>query len=197
MRLTIFLHTHDSRMADAWQAEFKSTDGVHVIQDDILTGQADAIVSPANSFGYMDGGIDLAYRKFFGHELQVRLQERIRTQFFGELAVGQATIVSTRHEAFPSLISAPTMRVPDRISDTVNVYLAFRAAIIAVLEHNQREHSPIRSVRVPGLGTGVGGMSPTRAAFQMHAAFDAVLGEPTWSLDPGATLIHHEDLRSR
>jgi hypothetical protein len=31
----------------------------------------------------------------------------------------------------------------------------------------------------------------------MHAAFDAVLGEPTWSLDPGATLIHHEDLRSR
>jgi O-acetyl-ADP-ribose deacetylase (regulator of RNase III) len=166
MRPAVFLHTFDSTMADEWRAVFKSTDGVQVIEGDILSTAADAIVSPANSFGYMDGGIDLAYCRFFGDALQLKLQERIRAQHYGELVVGQAAIVPTGHTTFPHLISAPTMRVPDRIGDTVNVYLAFRAALVAVLEHSRGGANPIRSVRVPGLGTGVGCMSPRRAAFQ-------------------------------
>jgi hypothetical protein len=43
-----------------------------VHQQDILTRTADAILSPANSFGFMDGGIDLLYSNFFGWELQDR-----------------------------------------------------------------------------------------------------------------------------
>jgi O-acetyl-ADP-ribose deacetylase (regulator of RNase III) len=193
---TVFLHTYDSTMAAEWRAAFKSADAVHVIEEDILSGGADAIVSPANSFGYMDGGIDLAYLRFFGEEIQVTLQQRILTKFFGELVVGQATIISTGHEAFPWLISSPTMRVPDRIGDTVNVYLAFRAALIAILEHNRECDLPITSLSAPGLGTGIGGMSPRRAAFQMYAAYEAVFSKPQWAQDPNAILIHHEDLRS-
>jgi O-acetyl-ADP-ribose deacetylase (regulator of RNase III) len=196
MRPALFLHTYDSTMADEWRAVFKSTDGVQVTEGDILSTAADAIVSPANSFGYMDGGIDLAYRRFFGDALQLKLQEQIRTRHYGELVVGQATIVPTGHTTFPYLISAPTMRVPDRIGDTVNVYLAFRAALVAVVEHNRGGANPIRSVRIPGLGTGVGGMSPRRAAFQMYSAFESILGQPEWVLDPNAILVHHEDLRS-
>ena len=30
---------------------------------------ADAIVSPANSFGFMDGGIDMVYSKRFGWQM--------------------------------------------------------------------------------------------------------------------------------
>ena len=32
-----------------------------MIDADILKVEGDAIVSPANSFGYMDGGLDLKY----------------------------------------------------------------------------------------------------------------------------------------
>jgi O-acetyl-ADP-ribose deacetylase (regulator of RNase III) len=191
---TVFLHTYDSALADAWRAAFKSVPGAHVVEEDILSGHADAIVSPANSFGYMDGGIDLAYRNFFGHQLQVRLQERIHEQFFDELVVGHATIILTGHEAFPHLISAPTMRVPERIGDTVNVYPACRAALIAVLEYNRGSAQPIASLRTPGLGTGVGGMTPKRAAFQMRSAFDAVANRRR--MDAAHVLVHHDNLRS-
>ena len=43
--------------------------------------------------------------------------------------------------------STPTMRVRAEISDTVNVYLAFRAALIALFAHN-RAGSPIRTLLV-------------------------------------------------
>ena len=196
MRPTIHLHTFDIAMADAWRKNFADAEGVVIHEEDILLGRADAVVSPANSFGYMDGGIDLAYRKFFGHDLQVKLQRRIREQFAGELPVGQATVVETSHEAFAYLVAAPTMRVPDRIGDTVNVYLAFRATLLAVIKHNETSGAPIRSIRAPGLGTGVGGMSVRRAAFQMRAAYEAIFSQPAWLQDANSTLVHHEDLRS-
>jgi hypothetical protein len=62
----------DVEMADAWSTCFGSEPSVFVHQQDILTRTADAILSPANSFGFMDGGIDLLYSNFFGWELQDR-----------------------------------------------------------------------------------------------------------------------------
>ena len=196
IRPTVHLHTFDSALADAWRKAFAGQRGVTVVEEDILVGRADAIVSPANSFGYMDGGIDLAYRKFFGHNLQTSLQSRIREHFAGELPVGQATVIETGHDAFKYMVAAPTMRIPDRIGDTVNAYLAFRAALLAVLAHNRTSSAPIRSMSSPGLGTGVGAMPVSRTAFQMHAAYEVVFGQPEWLADANAILAHHEDLRS-
>ena len=64
----IFLHTFDSAMAAAWRKAFDDAPCAVVVEGDILEGQFDAVVSPANSFGFMDGGIDLAYRRYFGLE---------------------------------------------------------------------------------------------------------------------------------
>jgi O-acetyl-ADP-ribose deacetylase (regulator of RNase III) len=66
------------------------------------------------------------------------------------------------------------MRVPADISTTVNVYLAFRAALIAVLAHNESTKAPIQTLLVPGLGTGIGAVAPTAAARQMRLAYDAI-----------------------
>jgi O-acetyl-ADP-ribose deacetylase (regulator of RNase III) len=66
------------------------------------------------------------------------------------------------------------MRIPSNIQNTVNVYLAFRAALIAVLEHNKTSKQQIKSVLCPGLGTGVGGLEPEIAAKQMRFAYDAI-----------------------
>ena len=145
---------------------------------DIFELKADAIVSPANSFGYMDGGIDLVYVQRFGWELQDRLQSHLKEQHDGELPVGQATIVETLDTEIPYLISAPTMRVPANVSTTLNAYLAFRAAIRAVKQHNVENEMPIRSVLCPGLCTAIGRMPADLAARQMAAAYSVcVLGQ--------------------
>ena len=153
MSIEIHLCTLDSAMARAWLKHFDSQPNVWIHEGDILAKKSDAILSPANSFGFMDGGIDLAYSHFFGWELQDRLQTTLRAEFAGELPVGNAVIIPTHHRDIPHLISAPTMRVPGNIADTVNVFLAFRAALLAA-----KRSKEIRSLLSPALGTGVGSM---------------------------------------
>ena len=134
--LTIHLRDISSEVVAAWDSAFADAPDVHASCGDIFEHRADAIVSPANSFGCMDGGIDLVYSRFFGWELEANLKELLAERHYGELPVGQAVILATGHKSIPFLVSAPTMRVPSSISRTVNVYLAFRAALIAVREHN-------------------------------------------------------------
>src|SRR5690242_13595251 len=125
--LTFHLRDIDGDIVQAWKEHFKDVENVQVSKGDIFAMTADAIVSPANSFGYMDGGIDLVYVRRFGWELQDRLQAHLRDQHDGELPVGQASIVETLDPAIPYMVSAPTMRIPMNVSTTINAYLAFRA----------------------------------------------------------------------
>jgi O-acetyl-ADP-ribose deacetylase (regulator of RNase III) len=196
MQPVISLHALDADMATAWAKLFGANDSVRIVEGDILKGSSGAVVSPVNSFGYMDGGIDLAYRNFFGMQIQLRVQAKIHADHFGELPVGQAIVVPTDHVRLPFLVVAPTMRVPDRITDTVNVYLAFRAALLAVVSHNTSGTNRIETLHVPALGTGVGAMPLDRAARQMHAAYQSVFRRSDWRNDPARILIHHENLRS-
>jgi O-acetyl-ADP-ribose deacetylase (regulator of RNase III) len=190
MNTKIHLCALDSAMAAAWSDLFSSQPDVQIHEGDILTRTADAILSPANSFGFMDGGIDLAYSHFFGWEIQDRLQEVLRRDHSGELLVGSAVIVPTRHDRVPHLVSAPTMRVPENISRTVNVYLAFRAALLAV-----QASTEIKSLLSPALGTGVGCMPMERAARQMYAAYaEVILGETQWRSSARGVLRHHARL---
>lgn len=190
MSVEIHLCALDVAMARAWSKHFGSQPGVTIHEGDILTKRADAILSPANSFGFMDGGIDLAYSHFFGWDLQDRLRERLRREYSGELPVGSAVIVSTHHQDIRYLVSAPTMRVPANIADTVNVYLAFRSALLVV-----KAAAETKSLLSPALGTGVGGMPVERAARQMYAAYaEVILGETQWRATARGVLQHHADL---
>jgi len=190
----IEIHLRDlgKPLVDAWAREFANVPSVATSCGDIFSTkpglidakdpvdvQADAIVSPANSFGFMDGGIDAVYTYQFGEGLQQRLQEVIAAEHGGELPVGMAVIIPTMHKDIPWCISAPTMRVPRDVADTVNAYLAFRAALRAVLAHNASGHPPIKRVLCPGLGTAVGHMPVARCARQMRIAWERVLGSPT------------------
>jgi O-acetyl-ADP-ribose deacetylase (regulator of RNase III) len=190
MSIELHLCAIDPAMARAWAGHFGSQPNVHIHEADILGRKADAILSPANSFGFMDGGIDLAYSHFFGWELQDRLQQLLRRDHAGELPVGGAVVVPTQHKAIPFLVSAPTMRVPADISETVNVYLAFRAALLVV-----RASKQIQSVLSPALGTGVGAMPIERASRQMYAAYaEVVLGDTQWRSSARGVLHHHAQL---
>jgi hypothetical protein len=77
---------------------------------------------------------------------------------------------------FPFLVVAPTMRVPGDSRGTINAYLAMRAALIAVLDHNGGGAGRIASLAAPGLCTGVGWMSADESASLMRAAYDMIVG---------------------
>jgi O-acetyl-ADP-ribose deacetylase (regulator of RNase III) len=181
----LILAAVDPGLAAAWRDAFADCASVRVHEGSILELKVDAVVSPANSFGYMDGGIDLAYSVRFGWGLQGRLHERIVRRHHGELPVGCADILETFRDDAPYLIAAPTMRVPMRLVDSVNPYLATRAALLLVLygvfPDGERVGRPIRehvkTVAFPGMGTGIGGVAFERSARQMRAAYDACRGD--------------------
>jgi O-acetyl-ADP-ribose deacetylase (regulator of RNase III) len=175
-----WLRDRNAAVVEAWQEYFSECGDVFVSRGDILDEPADAIVSPANSFGFMDGGVDLAYSLRFGWHVEERLRELLRSDHGGELVVGQAVILETGDAQFPLLISAPTMRVPMDVSGTVNAYLAFRAVIRAIKLHNRTAARPIRSVLCPGLCTATGRMDPKSSAWQMYYAYLTANGGQTW-----------------
>lgn len=189
--MKIYLRDRNKALCDAWSFYFYEAirDGIV----DVSCGnifdpgphmQADAIVSPANSFGFMDGGIDLVYTRYFGTELQANLQDCIK-QYGGELLVGNALMLEIPNSnSIKYLISAPTMRVPEDVSNTVNAYLAFRAVLTVA------KHFDIQSILCPGLCTTTGKMSAIQCAYQMIEAFWSTNknGNLESSLDYYATL---------
>ncbi|WP_444936418.1 macro domain-containing protein [Microbulbifer sp. JMSA004] len=128
---------------EAWSEVFEDFGVVGVIEGDFFSKSADAMVSPANSFGIMDGGLDLLIRDRLGFQVEDRVQARIKSDFHGEFPIGSAVLVPTSHENWPYLISAPTMRVPEDVSNTLNAYYVFRAILNSVQPFN-RSNSPER-----------------------------------------------------
>jgi O-acetyl-ADP-ribose deacetylase (regulator of RNase III) len=178
--ITVYLRDVNGPLVEAWSRLFADVPEVHPSLGDIFGISADAIISPANSFGFMDGGIDLAYSRRFGWQLQERLRALLRDEYDGELPVGMAVLLGTGDSEIPYLVSAPTMRAPARVADTLNAYVAFRAALRVILRHNERFPGTIRSVLCPGLATATGEMPAEICAKQMHAAYAQVIGGQTW-----------------
>jgi O-acetyl-ADP-ribose deacetylase (regulator of RNase III) len=158
---------------------FADAPAVEVVLGNLLDLHCDGIVSPANSFGDMSGGIDKAIDDFHQGEAQQRVMAGIAEQFLGELPVGAALVVELPRRRFPFVVAAPTMRIPGNVAGGLNAYLAMRAALVAVLRFNAASASPIRSLAIPGLATGVGGLSGEEAAEQMRAAYASVV-EGRW-----------------
>jgi O-acetyl-ADP-ribose deacetylase (regulator of RNase III) len=173
--MKIILTAIERKLVDAWKEFFDTINNVFIIEDDITKIECDAVVSPANSFGFMDGGLDYALSERFGWDLEKRLQKQIKELPEGELLVGQAIIIETGDKVVPFLISAPTMRIPTNfnIDTSINAYLAMKAILIKTKNDNR-----ISSVAIPGLCTGVGRMQPMIAARQMFLAYkEIILGQ--------------------
>jgi O-acetyl-ADP-ribose deacetylase (regulator of RNase III) len=160
------------KLVDAWRDFFTKEPNVTIIEGDITALTADAIVSPANSFGFMDGSLDHAISERLGWQLEKELQQRIKALPHGELLIGDTLTLETGDVKIPFLISAPTMRVPTNVNiDTsINAYLAMKAILIAS-ERDDR----ISTVAIPGLCTGIGRMQPIISARQMFYAYEEII----------------------
>lgn len=135
-----------------------------------------ALVSPANSLCFMDGGIDLAYSRvlFPGierHIRQVKLPRLGLQTLLGRnyLPVGSATVTPWGEDC--CLITAPTMFLPHDVSMTRNAYHSFMAALCAFDKWKRMTGSDINRIVCPLLCTGWGRMPADQAALQMYEAF--------------------------
>lgn len=189
----VIYHLRDinAPLVEAWSNYFADIPHVRPSMGDIFGLEADAIISPANSFGFMDGGIDLVYSRRFGWQLQERLQALLRVEYEGELPVGMAVVLGTGDPNLPYLISAPTMRAPTNVSDTLNAYLAFRASLWAINRHNALFPGSIKSVICPGLGTATGGMLVEICAKQMYTAYVEIIEGETWTGSINSIINEH------
>lgn len=181
--MKLILTAVEKSLTDAWTKFCGELDCVTVHHGSILDVDCDAVVSPANSFGFMDGGIDGVYLHHFGRDLQTRVQQQIFEYHKGELLVGQADVVETGNDKIPYLIAAPTMRVPMNLPETVNPYLAARAILVLVTRgkflsgqhRGQVVSDHIQTVALPGLGTGVGKVGFNTCAHQVRTAINDIL----------------------
>ncbi|RMH79839.1 MAG: phage tail protein [Actinomyces sp.] len=177
----------DDELASAWSRHCGDVAGVVVYTGDILALPdelaPDAVVSPANSHGYMRGGIDGVYRRHFGPGIEEAVRSAIATRHGGLLPVGEAEIVPTGDPRIAWLISAPTMTEPGtRLADATNAGLA-AAAVFRLVTRGRFPDGPragepvaevVHRVAMPGLGTGVGGLSPDACAAAVRRALDGI-----------------------
>ncbi len=164
--MNLHLVDTNSELVEELRKAFQSAPEVDCVCGDILELARHVLVSPANSYGFMDGGIDAAYTAFFGKRIQSIVQEAVNRRPEGYLPVGASLAVRTGHSRIPYLIVAPTMQVPEGVP-SLNCYRAMRAILRLV------DQEPVLSQDVfcPGLATGTGEVPFDAAAQEMFRAY--------------------------
>lgn len=154
-----------------------------------------AYISPANSLGFMDGGIDRVYSREMFPGVEAALKRRIKEvgaqTFLGRpyLPIGSAICLSVRRSVSEFLVSAPTMFLPHDVSRTHNAYHAFLAALTAT------EKRRINILVCPALCCGYGKMSSGESASQiMRALYDFVVHQKrTRDIHPDEDVVFAEN----
>ena len=131
----------------------------------------ECVVSPANAFGLMDGGYDFFIIRYFGEQLQTRVQEYIIKNYGGEQPLGTSFLIKA-NEKGQSLIHTPTMQTPRAIKDPFIVYQCMRSTLLCAKKHK------VKSIVIPLFGCGTGKVHPQIIAEMMSKAYDQVNNPP-------------------
>ncbi|MCN9243797.1 macro domain-containing protein [Streptomyces sp. RY43-2] len=155
--LRVVLTDVNTAVVEAWRAAFADTPEIEIRKGSILDEDVDAWVSPTNSRGRMDGGVDAVIKRYLGAGIQLRVQKAIRDRFAGSLPVGSAVCVASGAVKPRFLISTPTMETSSQnVSETLNVALACAAAFQAIHQQNKKAPGSIQSVALVGMGARTG-----------------------------------------
>lgn len=174
--MNIYLLDFNINMVNAWNHYFR-TENVEAVHSDFASfirsrPDVEAIVSPANSFGLMDGGYDKAIIDYFGSDLMDKVQGEIISKWYGEQPVGTSMSVPIDGASCKILIHTPTMRTPERIVDHRVVYQCMRTTLIEAL--NQK----VNSIVIPAFGALTGGVPCGEVAEKMFLAYKQVFSRP-------------------
>ncbi|KZV61915.1 macro domain-like protein [Peniophora sp. CONT] len=145
----------------------------------------DCLVSPANSYGIMDGGIDMYISRAFGAggdilTLSRAVQDDLYKRWYGFAPPTSCTLVripshlrNTQYPRCGVLAICPTMRIPMNVSWHEDLVYNLMWTLLCELEHwneEAKEEDKIRKVAIPGLATGIGAYDPEKCARQMVLA---------------------------
>jgi len=163
-----YLEKINPQIKPYWEKYFKDFDDVEIINGDICQAEVDAIVSPANSYGFMCGGLDRYLTQRFGEQISTKIKTTLKEDYKRELLIGEALAIETNDSKCPYIISAPTMIVPMDISNTINVFLSTRACL------QEAKEMKLSSIAISAMGLGVGKVPPEICAKQMFEAYREV-----------------------
>jgi O-acetyl-ADP-ribose deacetylase (regulator of RNase III) len=170
--LNVVLVDVNAAVVRAWGTAFADTPEVSIVKGSILTQAVDAWVTPTNSRGRMDGGVDAVVKRYLGTGIERKVQSEIAREYNGVMPVGAATCVPTGADFPRFLISTPTMVASSEdVSETMNVALACAAAFQAIHLQNAREPDSIASVALVGLGAATGRVPPRVCANLMWTGY--------------------------
>ncbi len=173
MLVKVILVDINPKIIAAWRSSFEGNPEVEIVHGSMLDQPVSAWVSPTNSAGSMDGGLDLVIKKFLGNSIEFGVKSQIKRLHQGAMPVGHAVCVPTERPQPRFLISTPTMVSSNEdISASMNVALACAAAFQAVHIQNTEEPGSIRSVALPGLGAQTGRVPAEICADLMWTAYD-------------------------
>ena len=187
-RLKIHLIDIRESMCKHWESAFNEAkavgyhENVFIHNCDFATfmsahPEVDGIVSPANSYGLMDGGYDKAISDWFGEKAVDAVQEAIMKNYFGEQPVGSSLAVCIAGSG-QYILHTPTMRVPSIIEDPELVYHCTRSCIIEALK------TELDSIVIPAFGGCCGKVQDAVIADYMERAlysFENLPGELNWA----------------
>jgi O-acetyl-ADP-ribose deacetylase (regulator of RNase III) len=170
--LRVVLVDINTKVVQAWQAAFADTPEVEIYKGSLLQQHVDAWVSPTNSRGRMDGGVDAVIKRHLGAGIELRVQKAIAQQFGSSLPVGSAVCVPSGATNPKFVISTPTMvQSVENVSETLNVALACAAAFQAIHIQNDKEPGSIESVALVGMGAATGRVPPRVCANLMWTGY--------------------------
>lgn len=184
-RMRITLVDPQGSLAEAVERQ-GGWEGVHVRPwtdvRDVTIEPGMAFVSPANSLGFMDGGIDYVLSREMFHGIEARVKEAYKESghltLLGRphLPIGKAVVVPLDRDDYDGacIISAPTMWLPQDVRGTHNAYHAMHAILQAAHKHDNL----IDHIVLCGLCTGCGMMDADTAISQMKAAHHDYIARP-------------------
>ena len=181
-KMMLDLVTNSAGMAEAWEDAFRGYKGIAVHCCDFKAfieqqPEIDAVVSPANSYGLMDGNYDRAITDEFGPALAERVRAVFQDQFYGEQPVGTSFSVPIPGHENILLIHTPTMRVPTPIVDPLVVYQCMRTTLIEAMRTSRQR------IVVPAFGGACGFLPFKKIAMLMWEAYLQIVEPPaeiTW-----------------
>lgn len=196
----IFSDINDANL-DSLKVVFKDLPYFEFTKSSINSVDGDCIVSPGNSYGIMDGGVDRIINYSLNY-ISETVQLLIRKKYLGEQPVGTCMIIPINQgpliqSKFKYLAHVPTMRVPKDVSNSDNPYLAFRALLTELYHHNNK-YNDINTVVMTSFCCGAGKMNPHVSAKQMRLAYDYVMRNTQCTWNIANTIENHlENIKNK
>ena len=177
--MKIYLLDINKNMTDAWQKYFKDIEDVEIVHDYFDNfmdehSEVTGIVSPANSFGLMDGGYDKAIIDYLGERAQTNVLSVLDAVYKGYQPIG--TCLSVPYDKY-IILHTPTMRTPEIIVDHRVIFDCMRSCLLKAKE------TKCESIVIPAFG-GLTGKVPydtiARMMFLAYKQIDNIPSEINW-----------------